>query len=331
MSLKQKFKACFQSHLQVCFSCWLSSLVNQNVTHQFYCLDYFFQLPNVVCWSNADTSLFSIVLLVYHHWNHALPPAVSSYACCFSLHAYTIIYLYTYTYQSYSAPSCQSNQAHPHKPPLQSPILPAIEHRDWPRRCERHLNDLKFETLEIGGNRITWLTHIALTSWVIYFCKLLNDPEHTIYNSCILKWIMSWYIVLGSGSVAKLIKMDQWWSMEVCFTSCRPLFSIQAQGFYWFPCNRACSCGRKLPIQSTWRTFNNWIQLEQVSYCRTGSGTIAYTFGLKTIKQSVLRGLLFMDEKHVYMIQVQQFRAIENGFPAVDVLKNLRSQGGERR
>ena len=38
-----------------------------------------------------------------------------------------------------------------------------------------------------------------------------------------------------------------------------------------------------------------------------------------------------MDEKHVYMIQVQQFRAIENGFPAVDVLKNLRSQGGERR
>lgn len=133
---------------------------------KFYCLDYFFQLPNVVCWSNADTSLFSIVLLVYHHWNHALPPAVSSYACCFSLHVYTIIYLYTYTYQSYSAPSCQSNQADPHKPPLQSPILPAIEHRDWPRRCERHLNDLKFETLEIGGNRISWITSIALTSWV---------------------------------------------------------------------------------------------------------------------------------------------------------------------
>ena len=103
-------------------------------------------------------------------------PAVSSYACCFSFYTciryciynYTFIYIYIYmdTYQSYSAPSCQSNQADPHKPPLQSPILPAIEHRDWPRRCERHLNDLKFETLEIGGKRISWITSIALTSWV---------------------------------------------------------------------------------------------------------------------------------------------------------------------
>ena len=193
--------------------------------------------------------------------DHALPPAVSSYARCFSLHAYTIIYLYTYTYQSYSVPSCQSNQAHPHKPPLQSPILPAIEHRDWPRRCERHLNDLKFETLEIGGNRIT--TRIALTSWVIYFCKLLNDPEHIIYNSWSLKWIMSWYIVLGSGCVAKLIKMDQWWSMEVCFTRSF-LFSIQAQGSIDFHAIvHAAAVAGSFQSNLLGEPFNNG----QVSYC----------------------------------------------------------------
>ena len=104
---------------------WLSSLIwsTKMWLIKFHCIDYCFQLPNVVCWANEDTPSISIVLLVYHQWNHALPPAVSLYACCFSLHVYNciyIIYIYISTYnyihinQSYSAPSCQSNQAHTH-------------------------------------------------------------------------------------------------------------------------------------------------------------------------------------------------------------------------
>lgn len=58
-----------------------------------------------------------------------------------------------------------------------------------------------------------------------------------------------------------------------------PFFNSSTR-FYWFPCNRACcSCGRKLPIKSTWRTLQQ--RSSVVLYnCTTGSGTIAYTFGL---------------------------------------------------
>lgn len=104
-------------------------------------------------------------------------PAVSSYACCFSFFTCIRYCIYNYTYiYIYITPINHilhhhvSLIKHTHTNHLcnhhQSPILPAIEHRDWPRRCERHLNDLKFETLEIGGKRISWITSIALTSWV---------------------------------------------------------------------------------------------------------------------------------------------------------------------